>query len=297
MRVAVLSRCETYYCTRRLLEQGAASGHAMQWLPILLGWSRIGAGAPIYGLTHEPLARLPEAVIARVGSFHAEFALTQLQVLEALGVRPLNTSAGIERARDKFRSLLRLSAQGLPVPHSVLVKDLDRIDTVLADLDQASGASDVVIKPVHGAQGRGVMLALGRTSAASVLEGLICAGQEVLVQEFLTAAVAGDQRLLVLDGAVVGAVRRRPPAGGFRSNVHRGAIAEPLATTPAARALAVAAAGVLGLRFAGVDLVERRPGDLVVLEVNPSPGWEGLEKATGVDVAALVMHALAGDPA
>lgn len=294
MRVAVLSRSDSLYCTRRLLERGAALGLDVQWLPILAGRLQLGGSKPGYESRQSRVQAQGLVVIPRIGSEYADHALAQLATLEALGARPLNSRAGVELARDKYLSLLRLASVELPVPHTVRVKDLDQLVRSLSDLRDASGTADVVIKPVHGAQGRGVMLARGPTSAMSVLEGLICSGHEVLVQEFLPRVEVGDYRLLVLDDRVIGAVRRRPAAGEFRSNVHRGGVAEGVEVDDSLRRIAIDATHALGLRFAGVDLVEREPAAPVVLEVNPSPGWEGLEQATGLDVAELVLRASTG---
>ncbi|MEM7164313.1 MAG: RimK family alpha-L-glutamate ligase [Planctomycetota bacterium] len=285
MRIAVLSRSEEFHSTRRLLEQARARGHEAHLLQILHARLRVtdkldcffdGAACPAV-----------DAVVPRIGTFFPEFALTQLRALESAGVWSLNSSRAIETARDKLRAAIELAANGIPVPRTVLVKDLDQLDVAIDDV----GGAPVVIKPISGSQGRGVMLGPTHESAISILEGMIFQSREVLVQEFVTDHSGSDLRVLVLDGVPVVTVRRRASEGRFRTNFHRGGSLERVATIADVEELAVRAAGAVGLRFAGVDLVLGKNGPQV-LEVNPSPGWQGIESALGVDIATLVVQCL-----
>lgn len=302
MRIAVLSQSDEIYSTRRLLEQARARGHDAHLLRIL--HARLAAGADLQSCFDGAPPPLVDCVVPRVGSFFPDFALAQLRVLERAGVRSLNPSLAIEIARDKFRSAVELAGRGLPVPRTVLVKDLDQLDAAI----EVVGGAPVVIKPTHGAQGRGVMLASTHSSAISILEGMVFQSQDVIVQEYVgdpdvskgsEAALAEDLRVVVLGGAPVITVRRRARSGRFRTNFHRGGTLERVAPNDPGvdwatlGTLAVQAAEAIGLNFAGVDIVMGEQGPLV-LEVNPSPGWQGIESTLGVDVATMVVEQLEG---
>ncbi len=214
-------------------------------------------------------------------------ALAAARALIAAGATPLNDLEGMAVAFDKLRTAEALAYAGVPTPRSILAKDFDNLEFAI----DAVGGAPVVIKPVTGAQGRGVMLAESRAAAVAILENLIVTGRDHLVQELVPEALGEDRRLLVLDGQVIAAVRRRARPGEFRPNVHRGGRAEAIEPTSTETERAIAAARAVGLRFAGVDLLESSQGPVVV-EVNGSPGLEGIEGATGLDLAGLVIESL-----
>lgn len=314
MKIGVLSRCGDVFSTRSLLETGRELDLEMCLLPILETRLGIGPGLtlarwPAFDAAERPLdSRPPDSaaedsaaadsgidssqldfVIPRVGGYLPELAWSACETLERDGVTLLNPTAALVRARHKFHSLGALARAGVSVPRTVLVQDLRQIDGALDDIWGGSGAGTemVVIKPVYGGQGRGVMLAQGRASAFSIVEGLLYLDQIVVLQEYF--AGAREVRALVLGEEVLGAVERTAPEGAFRANLHCGGSVEPIQLDENLSRRAVAAARALGLRFAGIDFLHHE-GDWRVLEGNASPGWEGFEAATGIAVARVLLE-------
>jgi len=224
-------------------------------------------------------------VIPRIGASVTFYGLAVLRQFEMMGVYPLNESVGIGRSRDKLRSLQLLAREGIGLPVTAFAHDPRQTEEVL----EVVGGAPVVIKLLEGTQGIGVVLGETHKSAKSVIEAFRGANVNILVQEFIREAGGTDIRALVIGGRVVASMERAGPAGDFRSNLHRGGKARAVRITPAERATAVRAARVLGLNVCGVDMLRSNHGP-VVMEVNSSPGFEGLEKATGLDVAGRIIE-------
>ncbi len=281
MKMAVISRGAELYTTRRLLVAGRARGHEMLLVPILNSWLQVSGERPELWLGGERVTGI-EAVIPRIGSFMPSLALSLLRHWEGAGVPTLNRSHAIAGSRDKWRTLERLGRAGIPVPRTVLMKDLDQLPQALA----AVGGVPVVIKPLVGEQGRAVVLAESHEGALSVLEALLYLNRDLIVQEFLPEC--SDLRALVSGGRLLAAARRRAPQGRFRANLHQGGTLERVSLSPELTELALAATWECGLTLAGVDLLENQRGP-VVLEVNAAPGLEGLESCTGLDLASQIV--------
>ena len=285
-KLAILSRGPALYSTQRLREAAAARGHDVRVLDTLACSIVIAHQRPAILYQGRALPR-PDAVVPRIGASVTFFGCALVRQLEHLGVYTLASSQAIELARDKLRSLQALTYGDVPFPATALVRDPARIGEALA----AIGGPPAVIKVVEGTQGVGVILADTVDAVRAILETLHQAGQDVLLQRFVAESHGRDVRAFVVGGRVVAAMRRYARRGEFRANVHRGARAEGIAPARLDRALAataVRAADRLGLEVAGVDLVESDDGPMV-LEVNASPGLEGIEAATGVDVAGEVI--------
>ena len=292
VKLAILSRNSKLYSTRRLVEAARCRGHSVRVLDPLRCYMRIGddgfamhyKGREIDGYG---------AVIPRIGASVTRYGCAVLHQFELMGSYTPNPSASIARARDKLRSHQLLAAQGIGLPLTVFGDNPD--DT--ADLLSMLGAPPHVIKLNEGTQGAGVILAEKPAASRGVIEALRGLYANFLVQEFVAEAEGSDLRCFVVGDAVVASIRRQAPAGEFRSNLHRGGTATAVAASPDECDMAVRAARVLGLDIAGVDLIRARRGPLV-LEVNASPGLEGIEEATGVDIAGRIVEhvARAGAP-
>lgn len=284
MKFAILSRNGRLYSTRRLVEAARARGHTVRVLDPLRCYMRISAGG--FSMHHKgrPLAGY-DAVIPRIGASISRYGCAVLHQFELMGCYAPNPSAAILRARDKLRCHQLLAAEGIDMPVTVFGDNPD--DT--SDLLSMLGPPPHVIKLNEGTQGAGVMLTEKPSSSRSVVEALRGLYATFLVQEFVADAGGSDLRCLVVGDRVVAAMRRQAPEGDFRANLHRGGSASLARVTPRERALAVRAAKVLGLEVAGVDLVQSARGPLV-LEVNISPGLEGIEQVTGVDVAGAIIE-------
>jgi ribosomal protein S6--L-glutamate ligase len=225
--------------------------------------------------------------LPRIGARVTSHGLAVVRQLEAQGVPVVNGADAIAQSRDKLRCLQLLAAQGVDIPRTVLARGASDVDVLLEQV----GGLPAILKLIQGTQGVGVMIAHSRAEVESFLSTLWDLGQEILLQEFVHESKGRDVRALVVGDRVVAAMRRQARAGEFRSNIHRGASGAAIELEPAFAAAAVRAAQVLGLDVAGVDLLESEAGPKV-MEVNSSPGFEGLERATGQDIAAaIVQHA------
>ncbi len=288
MRIAILSRSDEVHSTCRLRDAAEARGHQVVLLPILETVLGLAPGDALARCRdREVVPTEVDLVIPRIGSFFPDHALAVLRHFERFGCATLNGSAGIELARDKIRSQERLLDAGLPVPRTVLVKDLEQVEWAVEHV----GGAPVVIKPVAGCQGRRVVRGDSLDGATSMVEALLLLNQDVLVQELVAEAAGEDIRVLVVGGRVLASIRRRAPAGRFRSNLHQGGSVEALDVSSELETLAVRAAGSCELDVAGVDILEARRGPLVI-EVNASPGLEGLEQATGLNLARALIERL-----
>jgi ribosomal protein S6--L-glutamate ligase len=284
MKIAILSRNTKLYSTVRLVEAARQRGHRVRVLDPLRCYMRIAPNDFTVHYKGRALADY-DAVIPRVGASITFYGTAVLRQFEMMGVFTPNSSDAILRARDKLRCLQLLAREGLGLPSTVFGDNPD--DT--ADLLAMLGDPPHVIKLNEGSQGQGVLLAEKRSASQSVIEAFRGLYANFLVQEFIREANGADIRCFVVGGRVVAAMRRQGREGEFRSNLHRGGSATPAQLNAAEVDTALRAARTMGLNIAGVDLLRSRRGPLV-LEVNSSPGLEGIESATGVDVAGEVIE-------
>jgi ribosomal protein S6--L-glutamate ligase len=287
MKIAILSRNARLYSTKRLIEAARARGHSVRVLDPLRCYMRIAADVfEIHYKGH--VLRGIDALVPRIGASITFYGTAVVRQFEMMGVFTPNGSDAILRARDKLRTLQLLAREGIDLPTTVFGDNPD--DT--ADLLAMLGPAPHVIKLNEGAQGQGVLLAEKRSAAQGMIEAFRGLYANFLVQEFIGEAKGADLRCFVVDGKVVAAMQRQAPEGDFRANLHRGGVATAVTLTTIEIETAVRAAEVMGLGIAGVDLLRSRRGPLV-LEVNSSPGLEGIESASGVDVAGAIVEYLA----
>jgi ribosomal protein S6--L-glutamate ligase len=284
MRIAILSRNEALYSTRALIEAGRKRGHDMRVLDTLQFDIRVSKRNPEL-FHHGQQVDSVDAVIPRIGASITFYGLAVVRQFEMMGVYCLNESQAIARSRDKLRCLQILSRHDIGVPPTVYTRQAAHL---LECIEHVEGPP-VVIKLLEGTQGIGVVLAESTAAASSVIEAFHGLEQNILIQKFIKEANGADIRALVVGRKVVGAMRRQALAGEFRSNLHRGGTAKKFRLPAEYRKTALAAARVLGLRLAGVDMIESAQGPMV-MEVNSSPGLEGIQKTTGTDVAAAVIE-------
>jgi ribosomal protein S6--L-glutamate ligase len=284
VKIAILSRDGTLYSCKRLREAAVRRGHTVEIIDPLSCYMNINPAAPS---VHYKGRQLPhyDAVIPRIGSAITFYGTAVLRQFEMLGSYPLNESVAITRARDKLRSLQLLARQGIDLPVTGFAHSPD--DT--SDLIDMVGGAPLVVKLVEGTQGIGVVLAETRQAAESVIDAFRGLNAHILVQEYIKEAKGKDIRCLVVGNKVVAAIERQAKPGDFRSNLHRGGQANQVAITDRERDIALQAATTLGLDVAGVDILRANRGPLV-MEVNASPGLEGIEKTSGVDIATLMIE-------
>ena len=287
MKIAILSRNSKLYSTARLVEAARTRGHRVRVLDPLRCYMRIAPGDFAVHYKGRALADY-DAVIPRVGASITFYGTAVLRQFEMMGVYTPNSSDAILRARDKLRCLQMLAREKIGLPATVFGDYPD--DT--ADLLAMLGDPPHVIKLNEGAQGNGVLLAERNSASQGMIEAFRGLYANFLVQEFIREARGADIRCFVVGGKVIAAMRRQARAGEFRSNLHRGGSATAVKLSQAETDTALRAARTMGLNVAGVDLLRSRRGPLV-LEVNSSPGLEGIEAATGVDVAGEVVEYLA----
>jgi len=284
MKIAILSRNKNLYSTRRLIEACEQRGHEPVVLDVLRSYLNITSSKPEIHFKGEILPQF-DAVIPRIGASVTFYGTAVLRQFEMTGAFPLCESVAISRSRDKLRSLQLLSRKGVGLPNTGFANNPDD----LQDLIKMVGGAPLVIKLLEGTQGIGVVLAETKKAAESVIEAFMGLKANILIQEYIKESSGADIRCLVIGGKVVAAMKRQAQAGEFRSNLHRGGSATLVKITPAERATAVKAAQVMGLSVAGVDLLRSERGPLV-MEVNSSPGLEGIEAATGKDVAGMIIE-------
>ena len=286
MRIAMMARNPSLYSHRRLVEAAEARGHDIRVVDTLKVYMNITSHRPEIRYGGEKLPNF-DAVIPRIGASITFYGMAVLRQFEMMGVWPLNESVAIGRSRDKLRSLQLLSRAGIGLPVTGFAHNARDTE----DLIKMVGGAPLVIKLLEGTQGVGVILGETHSAAKSTIEAFRGAKQNILVQEFIKEAKGVDIRCLVIGGKVVGSMMRRGAPDEFRSNLHRGGTAERIRITPEERSTAVRAARILGLNVAGVDLLRSNHGP-VVMEVNSSPGLEGIEKATNLDFAGMVIDFL-----
>lgn len=283
MKIALLARNANLYSHKRLVEAAIARGHEIDVVNHTQCYMDITSHRPALYYNDKKLPAY-DAVIPRIGVSVTYYGTAVLRQFEMMKVWPLNESVAIGRSRDKLRSLQILARDGIGLPVTAFSHDAKQTDKLL-DL---VGGEPVIIKLIEGTQGIGVVLGDTRRSAKSVIEAFRGAKVNILVQEFIKEAGNSDIRALVVGNKVVGAMMRSGAEDDFRSNLHRGGSAKTIKLTPEERATAIRAAKAMGLNVCGVDMLRSNHGP-VVMEVNSSPGLEGIEKATGVDIAGKII--------
>jgi len=284
MKIAILSRNRNLYSTRRLIEAAKARGHEVHVLDVLRCYMNITSLRPEIHYKGEILEGF-DAVIPRIGASVTFYGTAVVRQFEMMGVYSLNESVALTRARDKLRALQLLARKGIGLPVTGFAHSPDDVD----DLLKMVGGAPAVIKLLEGTQGIGVVLTETQQAAESVIEAFMGLRVNILVQEFIKEAGGSDLRCFVIGEKVVAAMKRQAKEGEFRSNLHRGGSAALVRITPEERSTAVRAARTMGLNVAGVDILRSHHGP-VVMEVNSSPGLEGIESATGKDVAGTIIQ-------
>jgi len=283
VKIAILSRNSSLYSTKRLKEAAILRGHEVAVVDYLRCYMDISARKPRVLFRGEEVS--PDAVIPRIGATYTFYGAAVVLQFEMAGIYTLNDSQSISRSRDKLRSLQLLSRAGVGLPTTSFAHSTQDINGLL----DVVGGPPVVVKVLEGTQGLGVVLAETKKAAESVISAFRQLDANILVQEYIKEARGADIRAFVVGGKVVAAMKRQGAPGEFRSNLHRGGHAEPVKLSPAERATAVRAAKTMELNVAGVDLVRSDSGPMV-LEVNSSPGLEGIENASGVDIADAIVE-------
>jgi ribosomal protein S6--L-glutamate ligase len=283
MRIAILSRRPSLVSTSRLREAGKARGHEMTVVDYLRCYMDITSHRPQVIYQGAPLQI--DAIIPRIGASNTFYGTAVVRQFEMMGVFVANESQAISRSRDKLRSLQLLARDGVGLPVTGCAHSTKDIDGVIS----LAGGTPLVVKLIEGTQGVGVILAETKKAAQAVIEAFRGLDANILVQEYIKEAGGSDVRCFVVGGRVVATMKRQAAPGEFRSNLHRGGSAQSVKITPEERSTAVRAAKTMGLNIAGVDVLRSNHGP-VVMEVNSTPGLEGIEKATGIDVAGKIIE-------
>jgi ribosomal protein S6--L-glutamate ligase len=284
MKIGILSRNKKLYSTGRLVAAAKERGHEVYVINPLRCYMNIASFKPSIHYDGRPLTGF-DAVIPRIGASITFYGTAVVRQFEMMGVFSLNESVAISRSRDKLRSLQLLSRRGIGLP----VTGFANSPADTEDLLSLVGGEPVVVKLLHGTQGKGVVLAETLKAAESVIEAFRGLDADFLVQEYVKEAKGSDIRCFVVGDKVVASMKRQAQEGEFRSNLHRGGTAEVIRISPEERSTAARAAKIMGLNVAGVDILRSNHGP-VVLEVNSSPGLQGIEQATGKDVAGLIIE-------
>jgi len=283
MKIGILSRNKNLYSTRRLIDAAEERGHEVYVLDVLRCYMNITSHRPSIHYKGEELSGF-DAVIPRIGASVTFYGTAVLRQFEMMGVYPLNESVAITRSRDKLRSLQLLARKGIGLPVTGFAHSPDDIQ----DMMKMVGGAPAVIKLLEGTQGIGVVLAETKKAAESVIEAFMGLKTNILIQEFIKESGGTDIRCFVVGGRVVAAMKRQGAEGEFRSNIHRGGSATLVRLTPEERSTAVRAAKITGLNVCGVDILRSNHGPLV-MEVNSSPGLQGIETTTEKDVAGMII--------
>ncbi|HEX2668574.1 MAG TPA: 30S ribosomal protein S6--L-glutamate ligase [Gammaproteobacteria bacterium] len=288
LKIAILSRNTRLYSTKRLVEAGIKRGHDMYVIDPLRCYMNLATDNPEIHFKGRKLAGF-DAIIPRIGASVTFYATAMLRQFEMTGVFTLNDSDSIMRARDKLRSLQLLSRAGIGLPVTGFAHAPDDTE----DLMTLVGDTPVIIKLTEGSQGQGVVLAETRQAAESVIDAFRGLNAHFMVQRFVKEAQGADIRCFVVGGKVVAAMKRQARRGEFRANLHKGGSAEEVKVSPQERDMALMAAEIIGLNVAGVDIIRSAQGPLI-LEVNSSPGLEGIEAATRKDIAGEIIGFIEG---
>lgn len=294
LSIHILSNARTLYSTRRFFEEGYKRGHKMRVYPPMQMSAYLERNAlELY--YQDQKIETPDCIIPRLGQKKPEHTLAIIRQYEmmvrpgssSLHVKSLNGSLPMMRCRDKFVTMQILAQNKIAVPRSVIIDDPLHIDNAFEKI----GDPPYILKIPTGSQGTGVMIADSKSAGRSFIEVLLDQGLQVIVQEFIAEAQGADIRAIILHGNLIAAMRRQATGYDFRSNIHRGALSEKVELSIEAARTVKLAARILGLNFAGVDLIESKRGPMI-LEVNASPGLEGIEAATGVNIAERVIDYL-----
>ncbi|HVY44008.1 MAG TPA: 30S ribosomal protein S6--L-glutamate ligase [Hyphomicrobiaceae bacterium] len=286
MKLIMLARNPSLYSHRRIVEAARSRGHEIDVVNTLHVHMKITSNQAVLRQGGRTLP-LYDAVIPRIGASVTHYGLAVLRQFEMQGIFPLNESVAIGRSRDKLRALQLLARAGVGLPATAFAHGPRKAEDVVMEV----GGAPVVIKLLEGTQGMGVILAETEASAKSIIEAFSAANVNILVQEYVREAAGSDVRALVIGNRVVAAMKRTGRKGEFRANLHRGGKAEAVELTAEEISTAIRSAEALGLNVCGVDMLRATRGPLV-LEVNSSPGIEGMENATGVDVAGAMIEFL-----
>lgn len=284
MNIAVLSRNRNLYSTRRLIEAGQERGHNISTVNHIRCYMVMEKMDPKVYIGDHSIEAL-DAIIPRIGASVTFYGSSVIRQFEMQKVFTTCSSLALVRSRDKLRSLQILAKAGIGIPKTAFARDPSDINSLIKSV----GGTPLIIKLLEGTQGKGVVLAETRKAAKSVIEAFHGLNANILVQEFIEEAKATDIRAFVIDGKVVAAMKRVGKEGEFRSNLHKGGTGEIIKLSRKEQSTAIKAAEALGLKIAGVDILPSSRGPLVI-EVNSSPGLEGIEKATGINVAGKVIE-------
>jgi len=284
MKIGILSRKPELYSTSRLFEAAKKRGHEVAVINPLRCYMNITSHNPSVYYMGEKLENF-DAIIPRIGASITFYGTAVVRQFEMMNVYSVNESVAISRSRDKLRSLQLLARKGIGLP----VTGFAHSTKYTKDLIDVVGGAPLIIKMLEGTQGIGVVLAETNNAAESVIEAFRGLKANILVQEFIKESAAMDIRCFVVGGKVVATMMRQGKKGEFRSNLHRGGKSVTIKITPEERSTAVRAAKIMGLNVAGVDMLRSNHGP-VIMEVNSSPGLEGIEKTTNRDIAAIIIQ-------
>lgn len=284
MKILILSRNPNLYSTSRLHDAAQQRGHDVEVVDFLKCYMIIEQHNPGIYYEGNKLSGI-DAVIPRIGASRTFYGTAVVRQFEMMNVFSVNESQSIVRSRDKLRTMQILSRSGLGMPKTAFASHPGDTKHLIDSL----GGAPIVVKLLQGTQGIGVVLAETRKAAKSVLEAFYGLKANMLLQEFIQEAKGADIRALVVGGKVIGAMKRQGPEGEFRSNIHQGGSAMPVKLTRQERSTAVKAAKLLGLNVAGVDMLQSEKGPMI-MEVNSSPGLEGIENATNIDIASKIIE-------
>lgn len=283
MKIGILSRRASLYSTNRLVETARERGHEVRVVDYLRCYMDITSRKPAVLLVGEPLHF--DAVIPRIGATYTFYGTAVVRQFEMMGVYPTNESQAIARARDKLRSLQILARAGVGLPTTSFAHSTKDVDGLI----DIVGGAPLIVKLLEGTQGIGVVLAETKKAAESVIGAFRQLDANILVQHYVRETKGTDIRAFVVGNRVVASMERQAAPGEFRANLHRGGTAHSVKLTAEERRTAVKAANTLGLKVSGVDMLRSHTGP-VVIEVNSSPGLEGIEKASGVNVAKAIIE-------
>lgn len=284
MNIVILARNSKLYSHRRLVEAAKARGHDVRIIDTLSCYMNISSSHPkIHCRNGESLASV-DAIIPRIGSSITHYGCSVVRQFETMGIYSLNSSIAITRSRDKLRSLQILSRKGIGMPITGFASSPKDV----SDLIKMVGGAPLVIKLLEGTQGVGVVLAESKKAAESIIQAFMGLKADIVVQEYIKESKGADIRCLVVGDKVVASMKRQAPPGEFRSNLHRGGYAEAIRITKEERKTVIETARLMGLNVAGVDLLRSERGPLI-MEVNSSPGLEGIETCTGKDIAGEII--------
>lgn len=287
LKIAILASNEELYSNQRLLEAGEERGHEMIFLNVKQCYMKLDALEPEAHYRGGKLLNDVNAVITRIRPSVTFYGTALARQFESMGIYTTNSSSAISQSRDKLFSLQLMLKSGINIPTTGFANS--PMDT--NDLIEMVGGAPLIVKLLEGTQGRGVVLAETKKAAESVINAFKSLRANLLVQKFIKEANGKDLRCFVIDGKVVASIERTAAPGEFRANIHQGGTASVIKITPAERILAVKAAKTLGLQVAGVDIIRSQSGPLL-LEVNSSPGLEGIETATGKDIAGMIISSI-----